>query len=107
MKIDETTGEEIELLGFGVFKDLNVFIEDHIYIKDVVFLFRSIAKVDNKTNEEVYQIFGYLKSRIPWFRNSLHGLSMEEKFERIHRLFRNTSASFCSFDEKFLAEVSF
>ena len=51
MQINQTTGEEIELFGFGDFMDLKVVIEDRINIEDVAFLFRNIAEVDNKTNE--------------------------------------------------------
>ena len=107
MQINQTTGEEIELFGFGDFKDLKVVIEDRINIDDVAFLFRNYAEVDNKTNEEVDEIFEYFKNKQhPWFLNSLHGFSTQEKLDRIHRLKRNTRAAFSSFDEKILAELS-
>jgi len=107
MQINQTTGEEIELFGFGDFKDLKVVIEDRINIDDVAFLFRNYSEVDNKTNEEVDEIFEYFKNKQhPWFLNSLHGFSTQEKLDRIHRLKRNTRAAFSSFDEKILAELS-
>jgi len=61
MAINQTTGEEIEQFDFGDFKDLKIVTEDRVSIEDIIFLFRNINKADNKSLEEVNEIFGYFK----------------------------------------------